>query len=352
MTTQTIQTPYGVYSGVAKTETYPDGRLHDICLEDRNVIVTHAGDLIPFYGAETLRRKNKASVTFHKNGMIKAVALEEQQEVMTPIGELPAELITFYDTGEVHRVFPLDGCLSGFWTEEDERALSIPLSFKLEFTEFMALLSGICFYKSGEIKSVTLFPGEQIEVTHRIYGPIKVRHGFAQYETGELASLEPAEPVRVKTPIGLLTAFDPNAIGVNADSNSLRFDREGRPIYLRTAFNRIIASRARDGKTAVFQPTVIQSDDDEDIAMLDPVELTFNYEKSTVGISDGKKSTRAFHFEDKFYVTENSKLISGCTFGNCKSCKNARCDPPMSHTLSNFIDIARYRSSSQDSKLI
>jgi hypothetical protein len=321
MTTQTIQTPYGVYSGVAKTELYPDGRIQGISLEDRNVIVTHAGDLIPFYGTEQLRRKNKASVTFHQNGMIKVVALEEQQEVMTPIGELPAELITFYDTGEVHRVFPLDGKISGFWSEEDERALNIPFTFELDFGAFTALLSSICFFRSGEIKSLTLFPGEQIEISHSQIGAIKVRHGVSLYDTGQLESLEPAEPLQLTTPIGLLTAFDPNAIGVNADSNSLRFDREGRTVSLRTAINRIIASRRRDGRTAVFQPSAIRLNDDDDIARIDPVELAFHYDQCTVEISDGRKSAEVFGFEDDFVIAGKSKLLSGCTFGSCISCK-------------------------------
>jgi hypothetical protein len=65
--------------------------------------------LIPFYGEDSLRRKYKASVTFYGNRALKAVSLDAQQEVLTPIGEMPAELVTFYDTGELKRVFPLDG---------------------------------------------------------------------------------------------------------------------------------------------------------------------------------------------------------------------------------------------------
>lgn len=320
MKTDKIQTPYGIYSGVTTTELYPDGRMQSICLAERNVIVTHAGDLIPFYGAETLRRKNKASVTFHKNGMIKAVALEEQQEVMTPIGEIPAELITFYDTGEVHRVFPLDGKISGFWSEEDERALNIPLFFELDFAVFTAMLSSICFYKSGEIRSITLFPGEQIKVTHETYGPMKVRCGFSLYETGELETLEPAEPFRLKTPVGQLTAFDPNAIGVNADSNSLRFDRKGRVVGILASSEKIIVKRKSDGTFYTFAPAEIETDDEVMGALLIPLRLEFDYDNLSAIIQGSDDTGASFCFADEYFITRTTSLNNGTSCSTCSSC--------------------------------
>ncbi|SHH99641.1 hypothetical protein SAMN02745823_01850 [Sporobacter termitidis DSM 10068] len=315
MTTGTIQTPYGVFSGVVSQAHYPDGRFQGLRLEDRNVILTHAGELVPFYGEETLRRKSKASVTFHENGMIKAVALEEQQEVMTPIGELPAELITFYDTGEVHRVFPLDGHLSGFWSEEDERELNIPLSFDLGFTSFTAMLSCICFYKSGQIKSVTLFPGEEIDAALRGFGQIKARHGFSLYDTGELESIEPAEPVRLQTPAGLLTAYDPSATGISADSNSLVFDKEGRLAGLKTAGERILA-KAAGGAFHSFSPAVLCADDACSSVSL-PINIRFQHDSEAVIISDDQ-SAALFSFHDDFFIHPADR--PNCSPADCASC--------------------------------
>ena len=90
---------------------------------------------------------------------------------------------------------------------------------------------GICFYKSGDIRSITLFPNEVINVSTK-YGDIGVKNGFSLYESGLLKSIEPAVPTIIKTPIGDITAYDVNSIGINADSNSIEFDEEGRIINL------------------------------------------------------------------------------------------------------------------------
>ncbi|MDR3209611.1 MAG: hypothetical protein LBT36_03175, partial [Oscillospiraceae bacterium] len=122
-----LQLPVGVFAGVEAVGRYPGGELEGVRLSERNMLVTHAGELIPYY-TETARRKLKYSVEFYKSGAVKAVALEDRQELQTPIGEFPAELVTFFETGELKRFFPLDGKISGFWSEEEERALGIPFT--------------------------------------------------------------------------------------------------------------------------------------------------------------------------------------------------------------------------------
>jgi antitoxin component YwqK of YwqJK toxin-antitoxin module len=220
-----LQLPSGVFAGVESYACYPSGELEGVKLSEKNMLVTHIGELVPSY-IETNRRKNKYSVEFYKNGMVKAIALNEVQEIQTPIGEFPAELVTFYETGELKRFFPLDGQISGIWSEQDEKALAIPLSFDLSFTSFTAIISGVAFYQSGNIRSVTLFPGETISIKTE-FGEILTRNGFSLYESGKLESLEPAAPTLIKTPAGRLNAFDPNAVGIHADVNSLVFGEDG-----------------------------------------------------------------------------------------------------------------------------
>jgi len=186
-----LQTAYGVFGGITSYDCYPNGELRGVSLKEPNVIVTHAGELTPFY-SETNRRKHKYSAEYYKNGMLKAVALEEQQDVVTPIGEIPAELVTFYDTGELLRIFPLDGKISAYWSEEEERALHIPLSFEFDFASFTALVDCICFYKSGGIRSITLFPGESITI-HTELGDVVCERGFSLNEDGTLKSLQPSD---------------------------------------------------------------------------------------------------------------------------------------------------------------
>jgi len=252
------------------------------------MLVTHAGELVPAY-TETCRRKNKYSVEFYKCGMIKAVALDEVQEIQTPIGEFPAELVTFFETGELKRFFPLDGKISGMWSEEEEKTLAIPLSFELPFTVFTAIISGIAFYQSGDIRSITLFPGETVPVATR-YGEIPARNGFSLYQAGKLESLEPSVPAVIQTPIGALSAFHPNAVGINADSNSLVFDESGQIIALTTAHSRI-AAQTTDGRLLLFSPRKVVNPLDDETMITEGLRISFSYGADTVTFADGKNET-------------------------------------------------------------
>jgi len=311
-----IQMPFGILGGITALEHYDTGELKSAKLRERNVILTHAGELIPVY-TETPRRKNKPSVKFYRNGLVGSVAFEEQQEVITPIGELPAELITFYESGELHRVFPVDGQISGFWTEEDEKRMNIPLSFDLGFTAFTAMVSSICFYASGDIKSITLFPGETISVDTPC-GKFKVRHGFSLYESGELRSLEPEFPVKVKTEIGTLVAFDPLSQGVTADSGSVTFAKDGKPLAFSTVSNRI-AVQTEDEHFFSYEPVPIPHPCSDEQLFYSPIRIAFNYINGTAVITDTLPHVypmSATHFTVSPFVSGEL----GCSPADCASC--------------------------------
>ena len=46
-----------------------------------------------------------------------------------------AEQVSFYESGALKRIFPLNGTLSGYWTQEDEAKLATPLT--LVFNQIM-----------------------------------------------------------------------------------------------------------------------------------------------------------------------------------------------------------------------
>lgn len=312
-----IQSPFGVLYGISSSSIYPSGKIKDIILNEKNMIVTHIGELIPFYSEETSRRKYKSSVSYHENGMIKSVSLDEQTEVITPIGEFPAELVTFYDSGELKRIFILDGKISGFWSEEDERGLNIPFSFEFEFSEFSAMLIGICFYKGGDIKSLTLFPGELINISTKEYGEFSVRIGFSLFESGMLKSLEPSVPTAIKTPIGEINAYDINAIGVNADSNSVNFDEEGRLLSLITSSDKIAVQKP-DGVMRFFVPIETTNMDEDDSAEIIPLKLEFDYENNSVTITDEK--SYSFSISDCKFNIFKGTVSSECSPSDCANC--------------------------------
>ena len=313
----TIQLPSGVFAGVESYVCYPDGELEGIRLSEKNMLVTHSGELVPAY-TETHRRKVKYSVEFYKNGMIKAVSLDEQQEIQTPIGEFPAELVTFFETGELKRFFPLDGKISGLWSEEEEKKLAIPFAFDLSFTKFSAVITSVGFYKSGDIRSITLFPGEAITAKTE-YGEIPVHCGFSLYESGELESLEPLNSTQIQTPIGVIACYDPNAIGVNADSNSLVFDKQGRVASLVTANNRITV-QTDEGRFLMFAPREVVNLLNNETMMTEGLAISFDYAKGTVTFGgDGEKST--FSIEGNgFTVTAYNTSVYMCSPEDCASC--------------------------------
>ncbi|MFA5658819.1 MAG: hypothetical protein WC900_05995, partial [Oscillospiraceae bacterium] len=277
-----LQTPFGILGGVASHSCYESGEIRDVILNDKNMILTHVGELVPYY-TETPRRKHKSSLSFHKNGLVKSVSLENQQEIVTPIGEFPAELVTFYETGELHRLFPLDGQISGFWTEKDEGALNIPFSFEFDFGAFSAMLVGICFYKSGNVKSITLFPGEAITLDLP-WGKTNVKTGFSLFESGRLHTLEPAVPSPVNTPVGKINAFDAQANGITADSCSLCLSDEGKVLSLITSSD-CIAVQTSDGKMKLFSPLKKISPLDDETEITLGMSVSFDYEKNTVTIA-------------------------------------------------------------------
>jgi len=229
-----ISTPFGAIETLSNTEFFPDGSLYSCIAARACPLNTPLGTLVPQFTASTLRKRQLPAISFHPNGMIRNLPLEEAVMIPTPQGDMPAEQVTFYDSGAVKRVFPLNGTLSGYWTEEDEAALARP--FALDTPMGPIEVAPVCVYFSpeGRLRSLTLWPGAVIDVPTPL-GSIPVRNGIAFYDSGALRSVESARPVAVPTPVGELMAFDQDALGISGDLNSLRFCENGALLGLTTA---------------------------------------------------------------------------------------------------------------------
>jgi len=311
-----VQISTGIFGDVTSLSKYPSGEIESIRLSGMNMVVTHAGEMIPAY-TETPRRKNKPSVEFYRDGMIKGIILEEQKEVLTPIGELPAEHVTFYPTGEVHRVFITDGQISGYWSEEDEKQHNIPLNFQFDFAEFTAYLNALCFYQDGSIKSVSLFPGEKIKVETPA-GFLETGIGFSLYESGELKSVEPIEPTLINTPIGDFMAYDPDAVGVHADTNSMCFDEQGRMNSFKTVDHKLMI-QTDEKEFIMIKPLerIHSLYDDEKVRI--PITISFDFENDTVKIE--ADSVREFSMKTtKFMIKTIESDVLGCSPIDCATC--------------------------------
>ena len=106
-------------------------------------------------------------MTFYENGNIASMVLQDSLSVNTRLGSVPAEMITFYESGTVKRIFPVFGSISAFWTEEDEYNISPELQINLPFDVFKGKVINITLYETGELKSIILWPKDTILIkTH------------------------------------------------------------------------------------------------------------------------------------------------------------------------------------------
>jgi hypothetical protein len=229
-----ITTPFGVLETLPNIEFFSGGAVQSCIAARPCPLSTPLGSLVPQFTASSLRKRQLPAISFHSNGMLRNLPLEEQVMVPTPLGMLPAEQVTFYDTGAVKRVFPLNGTLSGYWTQEDEAAMATPLN--LDTPIGCARVKPVCVYfgPEGNLRSLTLWPGTVLEVPTPL-GNIGARSGVSFFDSGVLRSLEPASPVAVRTPLGELLAFDQDAVGICGDLNSLRFRENGALLGLTTS---------------------------------------------------------------------------------------------------------------------
>jgi len=273
-----VNTKHGLITGATNITTGKSGSIESLFVHEEQKLNTSAGSITPQYFTEDMGRRRATPIYFHKTGNIKSLPIQQACTVTTPIGDIFAEYITFYDTGELRKVFPLNGRLSGYWTEKDEFKMADPVMFKTDIGSFTTKPICINFYKCGALRSVTLWPGEVIKVKSR-YGVAGVKIGIAFYETGELKSFEPNTPYTIQTPIGELTAFATDPEGINGDVNSLQFHKDGQLKAMLTVNDTVKVTLA-DGTTKSFSPSLKSSYCSDLVKIPVPLLIEFNNGKA------------------------------------------------------------------------
>ncbi|WP_110955329.1 hypothetical protein [Anaerosinus massiliensis] len=303
-----IATNYGTLLDCTREEYHPNGILAGCILQEKNIVKTTVGDLVPQYHYDDLRRKYINSLTFYESGDLKSISLEVSTQIQTPIGKFPAEFLTFYPTGAIKRLFPLNGKLSGYWSENQENELTMPFDFDFKFAKFTAKIISLYFYETGKLCSLTLHPSEVIDLTTPV-GTIAVKTGFSLDQHGNLTSVEPASPTPIATPIGKVHAFDPQSIGIHADRNSLQFNETGDIASIKTIDQFTITTK----ETIDFIKPIekIKPLDDHDTIRL-PLTLTFT--DTDVMITNST--------EHRYPLSDSKVTImpTKCTSSNCDSC--------------------------------
>lgn len=220
-------------------------------------VTTPYGEFIPQHTADDLRKKEILPISYHDNGTIRSLPLENQTVIATPAGDIPAELISFHENGALNRVFPLNGKLSGYWSQDDEAALAEPVTLETPSGTIVSKIISIGFYDNGLIRSITLWPGETVLITTPA-GKLGARIGLSFTLDGKLQSIEPDTPTPVSTFMGDITAYDPDAVGVNGDRNSLMFAENGDIVSVTTTLSRIKVV-SPDGRKTMYTPEYRES---------------------------------------------------------------------------------------------
>lgn len=203
---------------------------------------------------EVIRRKNRPAREFYLSGAPFSQYFEERTEISVPEeifpeGKVAAELVTWYESGAVKRIFPLYGQISAYWSEEDEFSLfgdSIPMRIPG---------NGICrvfpedvyLYESGKLRAITLWKRTTLTIQTKQYGPIRTHFGAEFYESGALKSIEPAFGTRISVDGRTISVYDPDVLRLHAEHNSLQFDERGSVISWKefTGKPRVLSERER-----------------------------------------------------------------------------------------------------------
>lgn len=280
---KTIKTKYGDLNDVISVGYYITGEPEEYKLEKESELSILGYKLIPSYGFPEVRKKEFPSVKLYRNGNIKSIALNESNLITTKIGVFEAEKITFYEGGQINRLFLLDGKLSGYWSEDDEYNLAKVHKFDFDFASFETKVISLHFYETEELKSITLWPKERVKLNLGDYSVVS-RIGISLYESGKIKSCEPFRPTTIKTPIGDIEAYDMNAIGIHGDENSLNFYEDGKVKSLITSRNSITVNTP-EGDKVIHSPKKVRIYSNSEV--MDTITLAILFKDNKV-IIDGK----------------------------------------------------------------
>uniref|UniRef100_A0A7C4AHK1 Uncharacterized protein n=1 Tax=Fundidesulfovibrio putealis TaxID=270496 RepID=A0A7C4AHK1_9BACT len=280
-----IETRYGTLGPVDHVSAAPDGTVLSCVPAAPLTIRTPLGTLVAQHTTDDLRRPKVEPLEFHPDGTLRTIALETQTVVPTPLGPMAAELLTFYPGGELRRVFPLNGKLSGYWSEKEEVTLTAPMRIPTPAGDVEALIVGVQFHPGGALRSLTLWPGHSVEIDTPV-GRQRARVGMAFHPDGALRSFEPASMIEVQSPIGALAAFDPHALGIHGDENSLCFHPDGSLAGLSTPRDTVTVTLP-DGQVRRFAPTMVPNLCDERVQDIQALRICFH--PGTVALGDDSR---------------------------------------------------------------
>ena len=198
-----------------------------------DIVKTKYGFFTACSDASDLRKKYRTPVEYYPDGTVRSIYLQEPEEVTLPEGVFQVELMTFYEDGNIKRLFPLYGQLSSYWGVEDEVKNAPEYVFTINGEEKKLRPQCIFFYPSGKIRSITLWPEDSVTVKTSI-GPVTSKLGVELYEDGNVRSIEPVFGTSFTVEYGEAKPFMVRKHMLHAEDASIRFDENGNIISFAT----------------------------------------------------------------------------------------------------------------------
>jgi hypothetical protein len=289
-----------------------NGNIDTVMVGEKVTLETLVGELIPRYTLDDEGRKKESPVKFYKTGELKSVPLEEPTIIPTSVGNIKSELLIFYKNGNLWRTFPLNGQVSGFWTEENEYELAEAIDIPTSLGTLKVKPIYVQFYESGALESILFWPNERIKINTTV-GEVLIHKGICFHENGNLKGFEPVEEISVESPIGTLNAFDPDPNGIHAESHSINFAEDGSIQSLITTSNQITV--IKDGmKYKTFAPKLLSSYCNENAFFISPLKILF--ERDSISFNNNNEPveslSRFLQYEISAYVPEKPISCFGC----------------------------------------
>ena len=311
--------------GIIMPEYNKEGQFVACQFQKENVIRYGENEFIPKYSSPDTRTKTRYAMDLYQSGNLKSIYLEKSTRVDTSIGQLQAELVTFYETGELLRLFPVYGQISGYWSEKEEKELLPEIHISMNGHDYGGKFSCICFYPSGAVKSLTIWPDEIIKIETN-YGNVKVRYGICFYESGAIRSLEPAIPIVIPHTNGSFIAFNQEAVGVSGDFNSLCFLENGE---VQSLYSSLTGLEVKDRKTNEVTrqvPKIVQSP--MDITKKTVLPVKYKLGEESIQLSDSKGSCLTYNnleFEwTAIQTVDNLPYVACSECSECSECSGCR----------------------------
>lgn len=289
-----------------------NGNIDTVLVSEEVILETSVGNLIPRYTLDEEGRKKEAPVKFYKTGELKSLPLEEATEIPTSIGAVKSELLIFYKNGSLWRSFPLNGQVSGFWTEENEYALAETIEIPTSIGTISVKPIYLQFYETGELESILFWPGEQVKINIPT-GEVRIHKGICFHPNGQLKGFEPIDEMTMESPIGSLKVYDRDPNGMHAENHSINFYEDGSIQSITTSSNQVIVTNGSI-ESQCFSPKIISSYCNENTFFLSPLKIVFEEDRLTF-INDNTPAIslpRSLQYQVTDYIPDKPITGFGC----------------------------------------